>query len=276
MSIFVNTNTSSLNAQRQLFDTGNSLSTSFERLSSGFRINSASDDAAGLQISDRMTSQIQGMSQGVRNANDGISMLQTAEGALDETTNSLQRMRQLAVQANSGAASDKDRAALDEEFGKLSDEISRIADNTDFGGIKLLDGSEATALEFQVSDDVNDKISVDLTGDYSADGTDVAVDSLDVTTQANAEAAIAAIDTAIEKIGSARAEFGAVQNQFESSIRNISNVAENLSGARSRIQDTDFAAETANLTRNQIMQQASLSVLGQANQRPQAALSLLG
>jgi len=274
MSMFVNTNVSSLNAQRQLFDTGNALSTSFERLSSGFRINSASDDAAGLQISDRMTSQIQGLNQAVRNANDAISLSQTAEGALDETTTSLQRIRQLAIQSQSGINSSSDRAALQKEVAALTTEISRISTDTEFNGVNILSGGFSA--KFQVGANAGQTISVNLSksGGYGASG--LGVGSIDISTAAGASTALAAIDTAISTIGAQRADLGALQNRFQSTIRNLSNISENVSAARSRIRDTDFASETAELTRNQILQQASQTVLSQANQRPQAALSLLG
>ncbi len=278
MSLFVNTNVSSLNAQRQLFDVGNSMSTSFERLSSGFRINSAKDDAAGLQISDRMTSQIQGLNQAVRNANDAISLSQTAEGALDETTNSLQRIRQLAVQSQNGINSDADRLALQKEVSALKTEISRIASDTQFGGVSILDGNFSA--KFLVGANGGQTISVNMEAankaglnGFSAQG--LGVDGT-VATAAGAEDLLAKVDSAISAIGGVRADLGALQNRFQSTIRNLSNISENVSAARSRIRDTDFATETASLTRNQIIQQASTTVLSQANQRPQAALSLLG
>ena len=274
MTLFVNTNVSSINGQRQLFNSGNALSTSFERLSSGFRINRAADDAAGLQISDRMTSQIQGLNQAVRNANDAISLTQTAEGALQEITSSLQRIRQLAVQSQNGINSSSDRTALQKEVSALKQEISRIGNNTQFAGVDLLTGNYSAA--FLVGANGGQTISVNLsrTGGYGASGLSLA--SLTVATASGASAALTTIDTAISTIGAARADLGALQNRFQSTIRNLSNIVENISGARSRIRDTDFATETAELTRNQIVQQASLSVLSQANQRPQSALSLLG
>lgn len=274
MSLFVNTNVSSLNAQRQLFNSGNALNTSFERLSSGFRINRAADDAAGLQISDRLTSQIQGLNQAVRNANDAISLAQTAEGALAEVTNSLQRIRQLAVQSQNGINSSADRAALQAEVSALKQEISRVAATTQFAGNDLLTGSYSAA--FLVGANGGQTISVNLSrsGGFGTSGLSLA--DTTVATASDASAALTSIDTAISTIGSTRADLGALQNRFQSTIRNLSNISENLSGARSRIRDTDFATETAELTRNQIVQQASLSVLSQANQRPQSALSLLG
>lgn len=273
MSLFVNTNVSSLNAQRQLFDVGNSLSTSFERLSSGFRINSAADDAAGLQITDRLTSQVQGLNQAVRNANDAISLSQTAEGALQETTNALQRIRTLAVQSQNGINSSADRVALQEEVSALRLELSRISATTEFGGVSLLTGGFSAT--FLVGANAGQTISVNLSrnGGFGASG--LGIDG-NVLTSGAASTMLSDIDTALSVIGSTRAELGALQNRFQSTIRNLSNISENVSAARSQIKDTDFATETASLTRNQIIQQASTTVLSQANQRPQAALSLLG
>lgn len=272
--LFVNTNVSSLNAQRQLFNSGSELSTSFERLSSGFRINRAADDAAGLQITDRMTSQVQGLNQAVRNANDAISLSQTAEGALQEVTQSLQRVRQLAVQSQNGINTSADRLALQKEVSALKTEISRVAQTTQFAGVDVLSGGYSAA--FLVGANSGQTISINLsrTGGFGASGLGLANTS--VQTAAQASAAIASIDSAISTIGATRADLGALQNRFQSTIRNLSNISENVSGARSRIKDTDFATETAALTRNQIIQQASTTVLSQANQRPQSALSLLG
>lgn len=278
MSIYVNTNVSALSAQRQLTDSSHSLNKSYERLSSGFRINSASDDAAGLQISQRLTSQIEGIGQAVRNANDAISLTQTAEGALGETTSSLQRIRQLAVQSQNGINSDADRNALNKEVSALIAEVSRIATDTQFNGMELFDGTFSAS--FLVGANSGQNISVNLsagsiaTAGFSATGLGLA--ALSVSTAANADTALATIDTALEAVGAARADLGAEENRFQSSIRNLSNVNENLQSARSRITDTDFAAETANLTKNQILQQASIAVLSQASNRPQTALSLLG
>ena len=283
MSMFVNTNVSSLNAQRQLFDVSNSLSTSFERLSSGFRINSAADDAAGLQITDRMTSQVQGLNQAVRNANDAISLSQTAEGALSETTTALQRIRTLAVQSQNGINSDSDREALQKEVDALRTEISRIATTTQFAGVEVLSGSFSA--KFLVGANSGQTISVNLSTQaltranvqgFSATGLGLTGAGNDVLTSENASSMMASIDNAISAIGGLRADLGALQNRFQSTIRNLSNISENVSAARSQIKDTDFATETANLTRNQIIQQASTTILSQANQRPQSALSLLG
>ena len=283
MSMFVNTNVSSLNAQRQLFDVSNSLSTSFERLSSGFRINSAADDAAGLQITDRMTSQVQGLNQAVRNANDAISLSQTAEGALSETTTALQRIRTLAVQSQNGINSDADREALQKEVDALRTEISRIATTTQFAGVEVLSGSFSA--KFLVGANSGQTISVNLSTQaltranvqgFSATGLGLTGAGNDVLTSENASSMMASIDNAISAIGGLRADLGALQNRFQSTIRNLSNISEKVSAARSQIKDSDFAHETANLTRNQIIQQASTTILSQANQRPQSALSLLG
>ncbi|APD85438.1 flagellin [Alteromonas gracilis] len=281
MSLFVNTNVSSLNAQRQLFTTGNNLSTAFERLSSGFRINSAADDAAGLQITDRMTSQIQGLNQAVRNANDGISLAQTAEGAMAETTTALQRIRTLAIQSQNGINSSADRVALQKEVSALRTEISRISTTTQFAGVDILTGDFSA--KFLVGANAGQTISVNLSAQalgragvngFSATGLGIIAD--DVLTEAGASRLLTAVDKAVSAIGGLRADLGALQNRFQSTIRNLSNISENVSAARSRIKDADFATETAELSRNQILQQASTTILAQANQRPQAALSLLG
>lgn len=294
MALYVNTNTSSLNAQRQMMNSSNALDTSFERLSSGKRINSASDDAAGLMISNRLTSQVNGLNQSVRNANDGISLAQTAEGALDETTSMLQRMRTLSIQSANGSNSDKDRVALQQEISQLSTEINRIAETTTFGGENLLDGTYNGI--YQVGADSNQTISFSMSSggasnsiDYGANGgftmsglssgvatAQVSLTTASISTVANAQSMINVVDSMIAAVDSKRAELGAVQNRFGSTINNLSNIAENVSAARSRVRDADFAEETAQLTSSQILQQASSSILAQANQRPQTALSLLG
>ncbi|MCO6354216.1 flagellin [Pseudoalteromonas shioyasakiensis] len=303
MPLYVNTNVSSLNAQRQLMKSGNDLDTSFQRLSSGLRINSAKDDAAGLQISNRLTGQINGLNQGNRNANDGISLAQTAEGALDEMTNMYQRIRTLAAQAANGSNTESDRAALQLELRELGEEINRIASDTTFGGTNLLDGSYSA--EFQVGANANQVISMTMTAVSSFDGTAVSMasfslsdvaavasdiagtisgqaaasfvnaSSLSFTSADKAQSILAGVDAMIGVIDAKRAELGATQNRFSSTIRNQTNISENLSAAKSRIKDADFALETAKLTRAQILQQASSTILGQANQRPQSALSLL-
>jgi len=386
--ISVNTNVSSLNAQRNLSQSGSDLATSMERLSSGMRINSAKDDAAGLQISNRLTSQINGLGVAQRNANDGISMAQTAEGAMQESTNILQRMRELALQSANGSNSADDRDSLQKEVSALQDELTRIADTTSFGGQQLLNGNFGTK-SFQVGSNANETIEMTLSSVKAADlgkfegqdlsfasfddtkigsanetltfsvdsGTDITVDittsddvdsfaekvnsalnssgvyaisdgtnvtfatTEDVTTVTagssvatdggivnttpqsgtlttgtpptlvgtdmdnidisgddgtGAQSAIASIDQALKQIDEQRADLGALQNRFNHTISNLSNIQENVSASRSRIQDTDFATETAEMTKNQILQQAGTSILSQANQLPQAALSLLG
>ena len=273
MALYVNTNTSSLNAQRQLFNSGNALDTAFKRLSSGFRINSAADDAAGLQISNRLTSQINGLDQAARNANDGISLAQVAEGAMEEITNSLQRIRTLAIQSQNGINSSADRAALQKEVTQLKLEMSRIASTTQFGTQNLLAGGFSAV--FLVGANAGQNINVTLSRANGYGTSALGLGTLSVSTVGNASAALALIDSAIGIIDGTRADLGAIQNRFQATIRNLTNISENVSGARSRIRDTDFAKETAELTRTQILQQTSTTVLAQANQRPQAALSLL-
>ncbi|WP_333969575.1 flagellin N-terminal helical domain-containing protein [Alteromonas mediterranea] len=320
MALTVNTNISSLNAQRQMMSSSLGLDQAFERLSSGLRINSAADDAAGLQITDRLQSQILGLNQGNRNANDGISLAQTAEGAMEEITSSFQRVRTLAAQAANGSNSDSDRLAIQDEVRQLMEEINRIAGDTTFGGENILDGTYNG--NFQVGADAVQTIGFDMRnvggtangisanggftlsgiagiastiggsvlaslveGVSEAGGTAAAASytfanvfvasTISVSNQGNAQAVLAGIDSLIAVVDKKRAELGAVQNRFQSTINNQANISENLSAAKSRIKDADFAAETAKLTKNQILQQASQTILAQANQRPQAALSLL-
>jgi flagellin len=255
-----------------------------ERLSSGSRINSAKDDAAGLQISNRLTSQINGLNVAARNANDGISMAQTAEGALQESTNILQRMRELTLQAANGSNSQEDLNSIQAEIDSSNAELDRIASTTSFGNVKLLDGNAGT-VNFQVGSEgsTSDQISIDFTSDGTQgfSSVNLGVDGVEVNgaatfDQGDLDTALTAIDDAIAAIDTKRADFGAVQNRLESTISNLQNIAENVSASRSRIMDTDYAAETANLTKNQIMQQAGTAMLSQANQLPQAVLSLLG
>ncbi|WP_027940225.1 flagellin [Anaerobiospirillum succiniciproducens] len=333
MALYVNTNVSSINAQRKLANSTLALNTSYQRLSSGLRINSSKDDAAGLQISDRLTAQINGLNQGNRNANDGIALAQTIEGALDETTNMLQRIRTLAVQAANGTNTAKDRQALQEEVNSLCYEVSRIAYKTTFAGANVLmstgakntangqgGGNNAKTLDtlkngsgeyfFQVGANANDMINLKISSGFhmwgifsmlgldknkiqqtggmslagKADKMGLYMSANDkfsalrwvVSTPSCAQATLAGIDSFIEKIDSQRAALGAIQNRMESTIRNQSSISENESDARSRIRDTDFASETAALTQNQIIQQASQTILSQANQRPTVALNLLG
>jgi len=385
MALTVNTNIASLNTQRNLNTSSNALNTSLQRLSTGSRINSAKDDAAGLQIANRLTSQVNGLNVAVKNSNDGISMAQTAEGALQQSTTILQRMRDLSLQSANGSNSEGERKALNSEVSELKKELNRISNTTTFGGKKLLDGNFGTTT-FQVGSAANETISVKIdemstsslkgkyyegsvaasTGTASASGsitvsgtvngtdfsvkvavasgatakevsqsvataindanigvgafvddagattlvssqntegtanalsalsisgtvagvtngaytaatavTETEMTNIDVSTVQGAQESVIVIDQAISAIDKQRADLGAVQNRFENTIGNLQNIAENVSAARGRIQDTDFAAETANLTKNQILQQAGTAILSQANQLPQAVLSLL-
>lgn len=386
MALTVNTNVASLNAQRNLGSSSSSLATSLERLSSGSRINSAKDDAAGLQIANRLTSQVNGLGVAVKNANDGISIAQTAEGALQESTNILQRMRDLALQAANGSNGQSERDALNSEVIQLKKELDRISNTTAFGGEKLLNGDfgtkgfqvgsaaneiisvgidevstssleadfyeqtlaaatgaatasgdatiaitidgDLTTLTFAVENgesaaDFNERVaaeindanlgigafiaddgSMNILSSQNSDGENVldtlvvtapagltvgtvtaaadnaatteTVNDIDITTAEGAQKALLVIDESISSIDSQRADLGAIQNRFDSTISNLQNIAENASAARSRIMDTDYAAESANLAKNQIMQQAGTAMLAQANQLPQAVLSLLG
>jgi len=301
MGLYINTNVSSLNAQRNLMNTTKSLDTSYTRLASGLRINSAKDDAAGLQISNRLTSQVNGLDQGNRNANDGISVAQTAEGAMDEVTNMLQRMRTLAQQSANGSNNSDDRTALQQEYTQLITEINRVAKDTTFGGQNLLNGGYVGS--FQVGADAGQTITFRMTSAFTIKGMasatkgnatvatttagepytvtknntgNVTTTSIStITTAKAAQTAMANLDYMIKVVDSKRAELGAVQNRFDSTIRNQANVSENVNAARSRIRDADFATETANLTKQNILQQAASTILSQANQRPQSALSLL-
>ena len=265
----VNTNVMSLNAQKSLSRTNGNLATAMERLSSGLRINSAKDDAAGLAISQRMTAQINGMNQAVRNANDGISFAQTAEAALVEVTNSLQRIRELAVQSANGTYTTSDRANLDAEAQQLMSEIGRITNQTEFNGATVFNGSHRS---FQVGADAGQTITILATSAL----TTIAALGGGVDSASGASTMIASVDGLLDDIASRRAVLGASQSRLTSSVANLQNAAEALSASRSRIQDADFAAETAQLTRSQILQQAGTAMLAQANQSPQSVLSLLG
>ncbi|WP_446809999.1 flagellin [Methylomonas sp. 2BW1-5-20] len=282
MSMVINTNVASLTSQRLLSTTTNSLKTSMERLSSGLRVNSAKDDAAGLAISDGMTSQIRGMTVAIRNANDGISMAQTAESAMGSITETMQRMRDLAVQAsNFGAVSASDREKLQTEFKQLGDEIGRIIKNTEFNGKKVLNGS-LTNVNFQVGagTSANNQISINVSDLAAASGikslfSTGAVSIGSGAASADTRDAVDAIDNAIKKIDTFRSTLGAIQNRFTTTIGNLQSSIENQSAARSRIMDADFATETSNLSRTQILQQAGTAMLAQANQSSQTVLSLL-
>jgi flagellin len=262
----INTNVQSLNAQRNLGSSQASLATSMQRLSSGLRINTARDDAAGLAIADRMNAQIKGITVAVRNANDGISLAQTAEGALSTVTDVLQRMRELAVQAQNGSNGTTDRANLNTEYGQLSAEITRIAAQTKFNGTAIV-GASAGAQVFQIGANNGDTLTITTTTVTTVAG--------DLTTSANASTAVAALDTALDTITSSRATYGAMMNRFTFAIKNLEVTGENQSAARGRIMDADFAAETASLARSQILQQAGTAMVAQANQLPSQVLSLL-
>lgn len=277
MAIIVNSNLASLNAQRNLESSQSSLNTSLQRLSSGLRINSAKDDAAGLFIAEQLTRDIRGTNQAVRNASDGISLGQTAEGALGEIGNNLQRIRELAVQ--SANATTGNRTGIQAEVDQLTQEISRIIQTTEFAGNALL--SAVNSLTFQVgaSGAASNQLAIStvtLTGIAGYSGALDATGTINVSSAAGASAALTTLSTALDTVNESRATYGALQNRFEAVISNLQNYAENLTAARSRIQDADFAAETANLTRSQILQQAGVSILAQANTLPQTALSLLG
>ena len=297
MAIYVNTNVSSLTGRNSLNNVQNSLTTTYQRLSTGMRINSAKDDAAGLQIADRLTTQINGLNQGNRNASDGIAFAQTAEGAMDEISGMLQKIRTLAVQAATGTNTQDDRVAIDKEATSLMNEITRIAQQTTYGGKTILDGADkgtksmyinakasAGQLILQVGANSGDKINFDVANFkfdqmVSAAGKNTAAyaaGNLILSTAEGASAVISLMDSMIKTVDSQRADLGAIQNRLESSIRNQSNIATNESDARSRIRDADFAEESANLSQQSIIQQAAASMLMQANTRPQLALSLLG
>ena len=263
----INTNVASLNAQRNLNTSQSSLATSMQRLSSGLRVNSAKDDAAGLAIADRMNAQIRGINVAIRNANDGISLAQTAEGALATITDALQRMRELAVQSANGSNGTSDRANLDAEYQQLVQEVDRIASQTKFNGQAIV-GADAGTQTFQVGANSGDTLDIttnDITGIIGGD----------VTTAANSSAALAAIDTALDTVTTDRATYGAAMSRFSYAVSNLQITGENQSAARGRIMDADFAAETANLSRAQILQQAGTAMVAQANQLPQTVLALL-
>ncbi|SED04723.1 flagellin [Pseudomonas frederiksbergensis] len=280
MALTVNTNTTSLNVQKNLNRASDALSTSMTRLSSGLKINSAKDDAAGLQIATRMNSQIRGQNMAIKNANDGVSIAQTAEGALQESSNILQRMREIALQSRNDSNGTADRTALDKEYQQSIAELTRIAQSTNLNGKALIDGS-AGAMEFQVGSNTTSDNQITLTlatsFDASALGmTGTVISGLDNTSNhTNVDASISAIDAALANINATRADLGAAQNRFSTTISNLQNINENASAALSRVQDTDFAAETAQLTKQQTLQQASTAVLAQANQLPSAVLKLL-
>jgi flagellin len=282
----INSNIASLNAQRALSNSQLSLGVSMQRLSSGLRVNSAKDDAAGLAIAERMTSQVRGMNAAVRNANDGISMSQTAEGALGKVNDSFQRMRELAVQAANATNSNSDKDSLDKEFGELAKEIQRVLGNTSFNGQHVL-GADAGAHTFQVganttSDDTIDIVTTDLTAEATitavagTDNTGAGRAVIDNTADLSTiQGVIDNIDTAINTISTERSVMGASQSRFDSVVANLQISVENQSSARSRIMDTDYASDTANQSRASILGQAGNAMIAQANQLPQQVLSLL-
>ena len=274
MGLRVNTNIASINAQRNTAQVTTRLARNYQRLSTGLRISTAADDAAGLAISERLRSQVRSLAQASRNANDGISLVQVGEGALNEVSNILVRLRELAIQSANGASSSADRNTIKEEFDSLVNEINRIAQSTEFNGIKLLDGSSSTVM-FQVGINTTaniDQLNVSLSPALS---TTLGLSSLDVGSGGNPSFAISQIDAAVNAVSQLRGKFGSLQNRLQSTIANLGVASESLSAAESRIRDVDVAFETAELTRNNILQQASISILSQANDQPQSALQLL-
>lgn len=280
MPSIINTNIGSLNAQRNLSSSQNLLSTSMQRLSSGLRVNSAKDDAAGLAIAERMNAQVRGMNVAIRNANDGISLAQTAEGALGKLTENLQRMRELAVQSANDTNGTSDRSALNNEYKQLAEENARIIAVTKFNGQTLLDGAGGTAGAFTFQVDANTSANDSVTITTQKMATQMGTNTQGATATLGADSTTAHtamndIDAALDKVNSLRSTFGAFQNRFEAIISNLQVAAENQSAARSRIMDADYAAETANLSRAQILQQAGTAMVAQANQMPQSVLKLL-
>jgi flagellin len=279
VSQIINTNLISLNAQRNLSSTNSALATAIQRLSSGLRVNSAKDDAAGLAIAERMSSQVRGMNVAIRNANDGISLAQTADGALSQITEMAQRMRELAVQSMNATNSTSDRTKLDTEYQQLASEMSRTLNNTAFNGTSILANTSASTLTFQIGAGTtsNDQISI-ATANLSSNSTMQAVLSSSnggILSVSSASAAVTNIDTLLETVNTERAVYGAAQNRLSATIATLQVAVESQSAARSRIMDADFAAETANLTRAQVLQQAGTAMLAQANQVPNGVLKLL-
>jgi flagellin len=288
MALVINTNVASINAQRNLMRTEGSLNTSLARLSSGMRITAAKDDAAGLAISENLRAQIRGLAQAERNANDGISLVQTAEGALNEVSGVLIRIRELAVQAATGTLGDTERGYLNNEFKDLMAEIDRIASVTEFNGTKLLNGDASGGISFQVGlradaqDRISAKIASETGGTYASQlgkataSTDPSLGSQSISTASGALTSLSIIDKAIKDISGVRGNLGAVQNRLSITVNNLATQRENISAANSRIRDVDVASESVEMTRAQILMQAGVSVLAQANQLPGMALSLMG
>ncbi|MEL4280111.1 MULTISPECIES: flagellin [Shewanella] len=273
MAITVNTNVTSMKAQKNLNTSNSGLSTSMERLSSGLRINSAKDDAAGLAISNRLNSQVRGLEVGMRNANDAISIAQIAEGAMQEQTNMLQRMRDLTIQGTNGANSTADLASISAEISQLANEIEQIGKTTAFGNTKLLSGGFAAGKTFQVGHQNGENIKISV---GKVDATSLSVLTLSAGTSAARSTALTKIDAAIKTIDGQRGKLGAIQNRLAHNISNSANTQANVADAKSRIVDVDFAKETSVMTKNQVLQQTGSAMLAQANQLPQVALSLLG
>lgn len=272
----VNTNMASANALNKLGKTTAKLKTSFERISSGLRINKASDDAAGLGMAENLDAAGKSLRQAMRNANDGVSVIEVAEGATNEVGNVIKRMRELAVQSSSETLDNTERAYIDDEFTQLAGEVDRIAAVTEFNGVQLSDGT-ATSLNVQVgiNDSANDRIAITL-GDLRATTLGVDATAIDLSSAAGAQAALTDLDAALDMVNGYRSDFGASQNRLESSIRNLGTYTESIQGAESRIRDADYAYETAEMSKLQIMAQAGVAVLGQANQLGQSALRLIG
>jgi len=280
MALVIHTNVASLNAQRNLERTQLVLGRSMQRLSSGLRVNSAADDAAGLAISESLRAQIRSLQQASRNANDGVSMLQTAEGALGEVSAILTRMRELAVQSANGTLSASQRASLQDEFRQLRDEIDRIGESAQFNGLKLLNGDQANGVAFQVGLDSasSSQLIIQISSaksDAIGSGTGSMLAQQSITTASAAQTSLSVIDAAIEDVSSIRGEIGAAMNRLSTTVANLATAVENLSAANSRIRDVDVAEETAQLTRHQILTQAGVAMLAQANQLPSVALALL-
>ncbi|MET3682988.1 flagellin [Alkalibacillus flavidus] len=274
--MIINSNIPAMNTHRQMGINQNEQQSAMEKLSSGLRINKAGDDAAGLAISEKMRGQIRGLDQASRNAQDGISLIQTAEGALDESHSILQRMREISVQSANDTNTDADRDELQKELDALTTELDRISGNTEFNTKNLLDGSlsgSGQALTFQIGANSGQNLDLEIS-DMGSSG--LSVDSVDISSQSGADSAIATIDTAIETVSSERSSLGAVQNRLEHTISNLDNASENLSAAESRIRDADMANQMMEMTRANILTQASQSMLAQANQQPQSVLQLLG
>jgi flagellin len=276
MALRVNTNPTSLRAQQNLNKAQNSLTSNIERLSSGLRINRAGDDAAGSSISSKLSSDTRGLKQASRNSNDAISVIQTAEGAMNEVNGLLTRMRELAVQsANGGTMTSNEREYIDQEFQLLESEINRIVNVTEFNGQKLIDGSMSGGVDFQVgmNNTTNDRIQLSVANSNS---TSLGINDDNLTSQTGAQQAIDALDIVIQSVATSRGTLGTTQNRLTVTLTNLANMHENLSAANSRIKDVDVAEESAGMTRNQILQQAGVAVLAQANSLPQSALSLIG